>query len=278
MSKHTQEYRNFFVSCSSLLLSSLIFQLHHSKRICFTSSHLSSSSSSSFSPNKLLPHPTHTDTFVSPFCWCIRFKDPSAAALVNVWPTRITESCTSLHPELVRFCVCLSLCLMSGPKFVAVVAQKQTRQASGLASLHNVTELPSYSGEVLLICLLLIPICVRPVCLPPGCRPNRRSSLLAAGNQRGQTDARRDWLSRDLGGVDLCFCCCLNEEEREQGEEVWRSLIWSRKKLASALVILLLLQLPGEWNSCSLLKPRCHPQENPLHGYSLRSPLTTQQS
>lgn len=161
---------------------------------------------------------------------------------------------------------------MSGPKCVAVVAQKQTRQASGLASLHNVTELPSYSGEVLLICLLLIPICVRPVCLPPGCRPNRRSSLLAAGNQRGQTDACRDWLSRDLGGVDLCFCCCLNEEEREQGEEVWRSLIWSRKKLASALVILLLLQLPGEWNSCSLLKPRCHPQENPLHGYSLRSP------
>lgn len=103
------------------------------------------------------PSPTRSPLPI--FCWCIRFKDPSAA-LVNVWlqtwPTRIIESCTILRPE----CACVSVSFTSGPNFGCVWRNSQLAiNPHSVITQHDWTSFQS--GEVFLIPAQLIPICIR---------------------------------------------------------------------------------------------------------------------
>lgn len=118
------------------------------------------------------------------------------------------------------------------------------------------------------------PCTVNPNLHPPcGCLPNRRSSFLTAGKKkRGQTTGTGRQRFR---GRQPVFCCCLNEESED---ERWNKEEWTNTGLQSKISSMtprkrVWIQLEKDCDSfthshsCSMLKPCCHQQENPLKEY-----------
>lgn len=139
------------------------------------------------------PSPTRSPLPI--FCWCIRFKDPSAA-LVNVWlqtwPTRIIESCTILRPE----CACVSVSFTSGQNFGCVWRNSQLAiNPHSVITQHDWTSFQS--GEVFLIPAQLIPICIRLAAA-------YQTDAAHSSQQEKKRGGRQQGLAvRDLGGVNL---------------------------------------------------------------------------